>query len=140
MSDKSKPPFRVIEGGQSDENWPGTPEYEAAQTRIFFERFPDADFEPAAVGKDITLEQRKRHLLWNDEDLIAAFNDPNFAMEMLDLQDYDDDLQLVVDVALTCIMDLHQFGRVTMHGLGVGVLKTVLKNSPAYAKYFRKKD
>jgi hypothetical protein len=140
MNDKSKPPFRVIEGGQSEENWPGTPEYDAAQTSLFFERYPDADFQPAAVGRGITLEQRKRHLLWNDADLMRAFNEPDFAMEMLGLEDYDDDLQRIVDVALNCIMDLHQFGRVTMLGLGVGVLQTVLKNSPAFRKYFLKQD
>jgi hypothetical protein len=143
MKDNSKPPFVVIDGGkhdeiESDESIPGTEAHDALHTRLFFKRHPNADFEPAAVGRGITGEQRKRDLLWNDEDIISAHNDPQFLMKMFDLRFLDRELRRVIDPALESIADLHQYGRVTMPGLGVGVLKTALKNNAAFDRYFQK--
>jgi hypothetical protein len=136
MNDK-KEPFTVIEGGMSNENIWGTPEYDAAQTRHFFEHHPNADFEPAAVGRNLSIEERKRNLLWTREDVCTAFDSVDFLAEMLDLQQIDDDLRAAADAALVCINDLTQYGRTTTPGLGIGVLKAVLRSIPAFRRYFR---
>jgi hypothetical protein len=109
-----------------------------AETAIWFKVFPNAGFEPAAIGRAIPWEQRKRDLLFTSADVDDLFNDPDLLKEVFEIETVDGDLDQGLRAALACIVDLHQYGRVTAPGLAIGAIKTLMRNITLFQRYFAK--
>jgi hypothetical protein len=109
-----------------------------AETALWLKAFPRADFEPAAIGRAIPWEQRKHDLLFTNADIDDLFNNPEMWGEVFGLEVVDDDLADGLQAALSCIGDLHQPGRVTAPGLAIGAIKTLMRNSALFERYFAK--
>jgi len=58
--------------------------------------------------------------------------------EVFDLEDVDHDLDHGLRAALSCIVDLQQYGRVTGAGLAIGAIKTLMRNCALFQRYFAK--
>jgi hypothetical protein len=111
---------------------------EANDTALWFKVFPDAGFEPTAIGRAIPWEQRKQELLITTADVDNLFNDPDLLKEVFEVEAVDQDLDQGLRAALGCISDLQQHGRVTGPGLAIGALKTLMRNCALFERYFAK--
>jgi hypothetical protein len=111
---------------------------QAADTALWFTFLPKANFEPAAIGRATSWEQRKRELLFTMADVDNIFNDPDLLKEVFELETLDGDLDRGLCGALSCISDLHQYGRVTGPGLAIGAIKTLMRNCALFERYFAK--
>jgi hypothetical protein len=111
---------------------------QAGETEFWFKIFPNAGFEPAAIGREIPWEQRKRDLLFTNADVDDLFNDLDLLKEVFEIEAMDEDLDQGLRGALSCIGDLHQYGRVTAPGLAIGAIKTLMRNCSLFDRYFVK--
>jgi hypothetical protein len=111
---------------------------EANDTALWFKFMPQASFEPAAIGRATSWEQRKQELLFTMADVDNIFNDPDLLKEVFELETLDGDLDHGLCGTLSCIADLHQYGRVTGPGLAIGAIKTLMRNCSLFDRYFVK--
>jgi hypothetical protein len=111
---------------------------QAGDTALWFKFFPKAGFEPAAIGRAISWEQRKRELLFTAADVDDIFNDPDLLKEVFEVETVDEHLDHCLRGVLGCIGDLHQYGRVTGPGLAIGAIKTLMRNCSLFERYFAK--
>ncbi|NLS69350.1 hypothetical protein E3H11_10545 [Bradyrhizobium brasilense] len=131
MTDESRPALKVVRS--TDPEW-SYDEMMAKQIRWWSKRRPNSSFCPITIGQDVPMDQRQRHLLWNHDDVDAAFGS-DFALEMFGLKDADHELDNAIQAALECISELHQWGRVTAHGMAVGAVRAFIENYPLFKRY-----